>query len=72
MLNLVLQIISIFFTLYGLYYVATGVFAFLKPRKELEKKNKINKFFIIIAARNEETVIGNLVDSLKKQNYDKI
>lgn len=71
MLNLVLQIISIFFTMYGLYYVATGIFAFLKPRKELEKKNKINKFSIIIAARNEEAVIGNLVDSLKKQNYDK-
>ncbi len=71
MFNIILKIISVFFTAYGLYYLLTSLFAFLKPQKEVIKKDKINKFAIIIAARNEEKVIGNLVDSLKKVNYDK-
>lgn len=71
MLNVVLQIISIFFGIYSLYYVFTGLFAFRKPKERILKTNKEHKFQIIIAARNEEMVIGNLIDSLKKQNYDK-
>ena len=71
MFNYILGIISIFFTIYGLYYVITGVFAFAKPKREKIINNKIHKFAIIIAARNEEKVIGNLIDSIKKQNYDK-
>ena len=70
MFNKILEIISFFFLAYGLYYVVTGVFAFIKPKKDQSKSNKKNKFAIIIAARNEEGVIGNLIDSLKKQNYD--
>ncbi len=71
MFNYVLEIISFFFLVYGLYYLVTGVFAFVKPKKEVITKRKKHKFEIIIAARNEENVIGNLIDSLKKQNYDK-
>ena len=63
----------IFFTLtlfYGLYYSLTGLYGFLKPKKfkivpfEAEKK-----FAIIIAARNEEAVVGNLVKSVLDSNY---
>lgn len=71
MLNYFLGIISGFFAIYGLYYVVTGVFAFAKPKKDKKISDKMHKFSIIIAARNEESVIGNLIDSLKKQNYDK-
>ncbi len=71
MFNYFLGVISVFFTIYGLYYVITGIFAFLKPVSEESDSKKINKFSIIIAARNEENVIGNLIESLKKQNYDK-
>ena len=71
MLSYILWILSFFFTIYGLYYVITGVCAFLKPKNENVEISKINKFSIIIAARNEDMVIGNLIDSLKKQNYDK-
>ena len=70
MFSVMLKVISIFFTAYGLYYVVTGVFAFLKPKTDSVKDKKNHKFSIIIAARNEEKVIGNLIDSLKKQNYD--
>ena len=71
MLNYVLYFISIFFAIYALYYGVTAIFAFAKPRVEKSVSNKKHKFAIIIAARNEEQVIGNLIDSLKKQNYDK-
>lgn len=69
MFNILLGVISVFFTLYGLYYGITGLFAFFKRKEEIIPKKKNNKFSIIIAARNEEAVIGNLIDSLKKQNY---
>ena len=71
MFNYFLEIISLFFAIYGLYYVITGIFAFAKAKKENITCNKKHKFSIIIAARNEEKVIGNIIDSLKKQNYDK-
>lgn len=71
MFNFVLEIISFFFIVYGLYYLVTGVFAFVKPKKDQVISNKKNIFSIVIAARNEEKVIGNIIDSLKKQNYDK-
>ena len=71
MFNIILGIISLFFTVYGLYYIITGLFAFAKPIVKRNTIDKKNKFSIIIAARNEEAVIGNLIDSLKKQNYDK-
>lgn len=71
MFSVILKVISFFFAAYGLYYGLTGICAFLKPKEDKVKSKKINKFSIIIAARNEEEVIGNLIDSLKKQNYDK-
>ena len=71
MFEIVFLSISIFFTLYGLYYAITSLFAFLEPVKEIINDQKKNRFSIIVAARNEEAVIGNLIESLKKQNYDK-
>ena len=71
MIDYVLAITSLFFTIYGLYYAITGLFAFLKPKKKETKKHKKHYFSIIIAARNEENVIGNLIHSLKKLDYDK-
>ena len=71
MIDYILIVTSFFFTVYGMYYAITGLFAFLKNEKKDVKKNDKNYFSIIIAARNEETVIKNLIDSLKKLNYDK-
>lgn len=33
------------------------------------KSDKINKFGVVICARNEEAVIGNLLESIKRQDY---
>lgn len=50
---------------YKLVYKATGLFF---TRKFKEAKNN-HKYAVLIAARNEETVIGNLIDSINQQDY---
>ena len=70
-ISMILEIINIAVILYGVYYLITGIFVFIKKKKNGDYKEKLNKFAIIIPARNEELVIGNLLDSLNKQNYNK-
>lgn len=50
---------------YQLFYVLVGL---LKKPKRLHAK-KQHKFAAIICARNESTVIGNLLQSIQKQDY---
>ena len=52
---------------YRIFYFIIGLFFTRKFRKA--KKN--HKYGIVISARNEETVIGNLIDSINKQDYPK-
>lgn len=66
----ILKIIDILMFIYMLYYVFTILFLFLK-NKSIKSHEKLCRFAIIIPARNEEKVVGNLIDSLKKQNYPK-
>ena len=47
-------------------YKITGVFA----TRKFKKANKDHKYAVLVAARNEEFVIGNLLDSIAKQDYD--
>lgn len=64
-------IVFIIVLLYGLYFLLTGFWAFIKNKHKIGNYESKNKFGILIAARNEEVVIGSLVESLKKQNYPK-
>ena len=70
MFKVVYSIVIYFSLIYTIYYVILAAFAFLKTKNET-KNGKINYFAILIAARNEEKVIKELIDSLKNQNYDK-
>jgi cellulose synthase/poly-beta-1,6-N-acetylglucosamine synthase-like glycosyltransferase len=47
-----------------------GWFGSMKPQKRLVNPKK-NNIAVIIPARNESKVIGDLLDSLKSQTYDK-
>ena len=67
----IFYIMDIFIILYALYYIITGLFAFYNKNGKIRKYKAKTKFAILIAARNEEKVIGNLLDSLNKQNYPK-
>jgi len=61
-------VIDILILVYILYYFFTGIFAFWVKKKIFKYRPK-NKFAVIIPARNEENVIGTLIESLKNQNY---
>lgn len=53
-----------------LYKTAYIIIGFFTTRKFAPAK-KQHKYAILVAARNERTVIGNLIDSIKKQDYPK-
>ena len=61
-------IISLIFTLcyfYQAIYIFIGLFK--KGNKFIAKKN--HRYAVIISARNESMVIGNLIESIKNQTY---
>lgn len=65
----VLMLLSSFVLLfYGLYYAIISFFS-AKKEKDLRVHAPQKKFAAIIAARNESNVIGQLILSLKQQNY---
>lgn len=66
----ILKVIDIITATYLIYYVITGLCA-IKTKKTIRKATEQHKFAIIIPARNEEKVIGNLLKSLNKQEYPK-
>lgn len=57
--------------IYGLYFIITAIPVFIKKEKNIKHPDKLHYFEILIPARNEEQVIGNLINSLKKLDYDK-
>ena len=54
--------------IFGLYVAAYVVIGFFCTKK-FKPANKFHKYAILIAARNEKAVIGNLLDSIKRQDY---
>jgi len=66
------NIIAYLTLLYSLYFAVTAIIGLIKKNKNsITKSSKKNYFAILIPARNEENVIGNLLDSLKELNYPK-
>lgn len=51
---------------YNTFYLLLGLFAPKKKYKETENKYH---YGIVVCARNEEKVIGNLIDSIRAQSY---
>lgn len=70
-INFIIKVISSFFgaisdiLTYKYVYKAVGIFF----TRKFPKARKKHKYAILVAARNEETVIGNLVDSINAQDY---
>lgn len=63
-----LDIVQIFLFAIGCYYLAVGLFS-LHIFEKKPTSVKQNSFALIVAAHNEETVIGDLVQSLKALDY---
>lgn len=67
-LKIIFYIISIFVAIHTAYLFVVAMFGFKKSKKIPASNNK-GRFCILIPARNEESVIANLIKSLKNQNY---
>ena len=63
-LNVFTKIISCLLS-YRIIYVVVGFFT----TRKYPKAKKQHTYAVLIAARNEETVIGNLIESIKAQDY---
>lgn len=64
------QIIGLLFTLlyaYQVIYLAIGLLR--GHRQDTRPPARLRRYAALISARNEEGVIGELIESLKKQNY---
>jgi len=67
------QLIQIFIFIINCYYLSISIFAWRKRKEESSAKYPPKKrFALVIAAHNEELVIGHVVDSLQKQNYPRL
>lgn len=56
-------------TIYWVYQLVISLCSFIKLKDKPLVDDKKHKFVAIIPAHNEEQVIGNLIESLKKQDY---
>lgn len=69
LLNVFTMILQLFVLAVALYYFLVGCFGWIPKRYKEPPDNRINTFALIVAAHNEELVIGNMIDSLKNLNY---
>ncbi len=56
-------------TIFWLYQFIVSICSLVKLKDKPLIENKMNRFMAIIPAHNEESVIKNLIDSLKNQTY---
>ena len=65
------QVLVYVLTAYWCYQTVVSLCSLVKLKDKPYLTNKNHKFMAIIPAHNEEAVVANLIESLKKQTYDK-
>ena len=68
-LSVLFQILNIILMLHTLYFLVFGIWGLLRKTRIYEEANVLRHFAVIIPARNEELVIGNLVKSIRMADY---
>jgi len=68
--NITMLIIFSVLYFYQVIYIAIAIINKMKKNVDREPQ-KLHKYAILVAARNEEAVIGELIKSINKQNYPK-
>ena len=64
------QLLQIIIFVAGCYFFGVSVFGWIKRKEDKAEATPPQKrFALVIAAHNEELVIGHVIDSLKNQNY---
>ena len=67
-IHYILLILSFSLKIFTIYFAAVAAFALLRRRRYPAAAPQ-TRFAVVIAARNEEAVIGGLIDSLRRQDY---
>ncbi|MCC3375590.1 glycosyltransferase family 2 protein [Cohnella sp. REN36] len=68
MLNNFLLAVQVFFFLIGAYQVILSFFGWYRKKERIEHK-PTKSFALLVAAHNEETVVGALMENLLKMDY---
>ena len=68
-INSILYIALTVLYFYQFIYIVIALIGDKKKKLDTYEAKKLHKFAFIIAARNEQAVIGNLISSIKQQNY---
>ena len=63
------RVIALIFTVAYFYQIVYIFVALLKKPKKYPETDQSKKYAILISARNEEAVLGNLLDSINNQDY---
>ena len=58
-------------TIFWLYNIVISACSLVKLKDKPLLVNKNHKFMALVPAHNEAAVVGNLIESLKNQNYPK-
>ena len=68
-INSILYIALTVLYFYQFIYIVIALIGDKKKKLDTYEAKNLHKFAFIIAARNEQAVIGNLINSIKQQNY---
>ncbi len=63
------QLIQVVVFVFGCYFFGVSIFGWVKKKDNRAEVEPVKRFAIVIAAHNEELVIGHVIDSLRGQNY---
>ena len=66
----VIKYVAIIYAVLNFYHVIYAVVGFFTRPRALPEARRDHSYGIIISARNEEKVIGHLLDSIRLQDYD--
>lgn len=69
LVSLISYFVQLLFIALGAYYFIISIFSFIPRRENETYQTKFRNYALLVAAHNEEFVIENMVDSLKKQDY---
>lgn len=67
-INMIFWILYIVFSLIMIHFIVFAIVG-LFQRKRYPKTEQMNRYGIIIPARNEESVVGGLIESVQKNKY---
>ena len=70
-INILREALIYIITIFWAYNLIISLCALIKFKDKPLITNKKHRFMAIIPAHNEESVILNIIESIKAQNYDK-